>query len=80
MTSPKNQALRTGEELELAFALRPNPGAYSLLVGAGISRSSGVPFAYGESHPSVRAGFAGGEVSTLRAAVSVLDSALVSYA
>lgn len=46
MTYPENRAPRTDEELELAFALHRNPGAYALLIGAGVSRSSGMPSAY----------------------------------
>lgn len=35
------------EHVSLAFALRSNPGAYALLLGAGVSASAGVPSAWG---------------------------------
>ena len=34
------------EQLSLAFSLHANPGAYALLIGAGVSFSSGIPVAW----------------------------------
>jgi hypothetical protein len=33
--------------LALAFSLRANPGAYAVLLGAGVSAPSGIPTAWG---------------------------------
>lgn len=38
----------------LAFAMRSNPGAYALLLGAGISMDSGVPSACGVQEELIR--------------------------
>jgi hypothetical protein len=82
--SPEEAALRKAVS-EVHAAVRSVPhlrtagyGAhYAPLVSASLRREVTNT---GDFHPWVKAGFAGGELSTLRATVSVLDSALASYA